>query len=348
MLPKPPAFAANHASATLRCGVSHSVSSCGAMAASASHLSAALWPMRGTASTHGGGGGTRSVGSARAISPIRPDCSRMVDIARKSGTIRTSSSATVITATAAPRRPPRRAWRPSMRGQVETTIIVAQSSDPRNGSSTQRLPTMSRQMPMTDRVMRVRSRYGAGAVMAMPAIVPTANRRAAVHTRRGSDPAEQDRARTRFAVRIRPLSHAPLDSNHEPACLPVARRVPRGCSGRASYRANAPGGQAGWVQCPFTSRTSSVRSWHAAPLEDGACASRKRVTRARAWSRCVKMATWSPPSMASSSAPGFRAAIAFPCSNGATRSRVPCTTSTARRSARGRAEGPGASWRRRC
>ena len=207
MLPKPPAFAANHASATLRCGVSHSVSSCGAMAASASHLSAALWPMRGTASTHGGGGGTRSVGSARAISPIRPDCSRMVDIARKSGTIRTSSSATVITATAAPRRPPRRAWRPSMRGQVETTIIVAQSSDPRNGSSTQRLPTMSRQMPRTDRVMRVRSRYGAGAVMAMPDIVPTANRRAAVHTRRGSDPAERDRARwTPITSAIRPAA----------------------------------------------------------------------------------------------------------------------------------------------
>ena len=195
MLPKPPAFAANHSTAVLRCGVSHSASSCGSMAARASHFSAAPWPTRGTASTHGGGGGTRSVGSARAISAIRSNCSRMVDVATKRGMIRTRSSATVITATAAPRRPPRRAWRASMRGQVETTIIVAQSSDPRNGSSTRRLPAMSRPMPRTVRVMRVRSRYGAGAVMAMPAIVPTANRHAAVHTRRGSDPAEQDRAR---------------------------------------------------------------------------------------------------------------------------------------------------------
>ena len=42
-------------------------------------------------------------------------------------------------------------------GQVETTIMVAQSSDPTNGSSTQRLPAMRRPIPMTLRTIRARS-----------------------------------------------------------------------------------------------------------------------------------------------------------------------------------------------
>ena len=47
--------------------------------------------------------------------------------------------ATVITATASPRRPPRRAWSPIRMGQVAMTMAAAQTTERRNGSITQTL-----------------------------------------------------------------------------------------------------------------------------------------------------------------------------------------------------------------
>jgi hypothetical protein len=49
------------------------------------------------------------------------------------------------------------------------------------------------------------------------------------------------------------------------------------------------------------------------------------VTRARTSSRCVKIDTCSPPSIASSSAPRMRVASVLACAKGTTLSAVPCT-----------------------
>ena len=49
-----------------------------------------------------------------------------------------------ITATAGPRRPPKRAWIQVRNGQVAMTIIVAQTTAARNGSITQRLAIIAR------------------------------------------------------------------------------------------------------------------------------------------------------------------------------------------------------------
>ena len=67
-----------------------------------------------------------------------------------------------MTATAGPRRPPRRAWTASRNGQVAMTIIVAQTTAATNGSMTQRLAKVMAPMARTPRVMRGRSNDGGG------------------------------------------------------------------------------------------------------------------------------------------------------------------------------------------
>ena len=61
----------------------------------------------------------------------------------------------LMTATAAPRRPPSHLWTRSMIRHVETTDgIVAQSSDSRKGRSTQTLPPMRAPTPRMVSVVR--------------------------------------------------------------------------------------------------------------------------------------------------------------------------------------------------
>ncbi len=70
-------------------------------------------------------------------------------------------------ATATPRRPPTQPCTLFIIGQVDTTIIVAQSIAPTNGSSTQRLPARSRPMARTDSTVRVRSGGASWGVVAV-------------------------------------------------------------------------------------------------------------------------------------------------------------------------------------
>ncbi len=89
-----------------------------------------------------------------------PRSSTMVPTAREKGTIKTSSRANVITATASPRLPQSRACTPSMSGQVATTIMTAHNKEGRKGLKIQKLPTMRIPINSTASVVRVRSRVG--------------------------------------------------------------------------------------------------------------------------------------------------------------------------------------------
>ena len=77
--------------------------------------------------------------------------------ASQHGTIRTISSASVMTSTAMPRRLP--AWRCtwSIRGQVAMTSVTAQTIAGRNGRMIQTQATISPAMNRTDSVVRARS-----------------------------------------------------------------------------------------------------------------------------------------------------------------------------------------------
>ena len=80
--------------------------------------------------------------------------------------------ASVMTVTASQRRPPSRAWRAIIIGQVATTIMAAQTVAPMNGSNIHRLATIMSAMNTTPSVMRVRSR-DAGALSDVIAPLPS-------------------------------------------------------------------------------------------------------------------------------------------------------------------------------
>ena len=93
---------------------------------------------------------------------MRPALSAIADAPSQIGVAISAISATVITATASPRRPQRRAWMPIRMGQVAMTIAPAQITDRRNGSITQTLVAIIARRAMTPRVMRARSTAGGG------------------------------------------------------------------------------------------------------------------------------------------------------------------------------------------
>src|SRR5690242_6731842 len=104
--------------------------------ATADHCSTSRVPTRGIFTSQSGGGGIDAVASERIQRVIVSTLATSVCTASSSGTTKTSSIAPDITITAGARR-----WKAactlSINGHVATTIIVAQTSDSRNGLSTQ-------------------------------------------------------------------------------------------------------------------------------------------------------------------------------------------------------------------
>jgi|GEM_PF-6947248 len=100
-------------------------------------------------SSQAGAGGTWSVGSARANSMKRSDCSMIVSTASQTGMTMMVRRISAITVTAGPRRPPRRAWRRRKSGQTATTMVTAQMPGPMKGRTTQTLPSSR---PLTARI----------------------------------------------------------------------------------------------------------------------------------------------------------------------------------------------------
>ena len=91
-------------------------------------------------------------------------CTTIVPRASASGRIRPSSKTAVITATASRRRPPSADSTRSIRGQVATTIIPAQTAASRNGCRTRKLATISPAMKSTASVARAGSREAGASV----------------------------------------------------------------------------------------------------------------------------------------------------------------------------------------
>ena len=79
----------------------------------------------------------------------------MAATADRNGRTTTISSDSVMTAAASDRLPQRRAWTFSMSGQVETTMVVAQSIAARKRCSTQKLAAISMTMKSSARTVRV-------------------------------------------------------------------------------------------------------------------------------------------------------------------------------------------------
>ena len=131
-------------------------------------LPVALSPMNGTRSSQPGGGGSPSLARVCTNCETRSALSAMVEIPSHIGTTRSVVRATTITATARPRRPPRRAWTASRMGQVAMTIIVAQSTAGTNGRITQRLAAINTPMEVTWSVIGVSSYDGGRSFMACP------------------------------------------------------------------------------------------------------------------------------------------------------------------------------------
>ncbi len=96
---------------------------------------------------------------------MRSEFSAMVEMPSQIGTTSSVVRATTITATAGPRRPPRRAWTAIRMGQVAMTIIVAQSTAATKGRITQRVAAISPPMEVTWSVIRVMSFDGGRWVM---------------------------------------------------------------------------------------------------------------------------------------------------------------------------------------
>src|SRR5262245_36266987 len=119
-----------------------------------------LSPIRGSARTAAGGGGIFIVASASTQPLMRSAWSTMVLMAMARGTMRTSSRAMVMAATASERRFQSRRWIWRMSGQLATTIVVAQTTAGRNGRRTQNDAAMSPAMKSTARVTRARSDGG--------------------------------------------------------------------------------------------------------------------------------------------------------------------------------------------
>src|SRR5215510_9243594 len=108
------------------------------MAAKSLHLAASRGPSSGTRSSQSGGCGTDQEASDWIQPAMSDEWSTIVESASVSGTSKPSSSNTVITATANPRRPHNTDCTRIIRGQVATTIMVAQITAGRNGRNTQK------------------------------------------------------------------------------------------------------------------------------------------------------------------------------------------------------------------
>jgi hypothetical protein len=94
---------------------------------------AACSPTNGRPASHDGGGGSRRSARSFAQPVMTSMLPTSVPMAMATGTIRTSSSRTDITVTAAQRWPPRRRCTQRMIGQVATTIMIDQMIAPRKG-----------------------------------------------------------------------------------------------------------------------------------------------------------------------------------------------------------------------
>ena len=161
VLPTPPAFSAIQPAATFKYGCTRTRSDSGSPAKPC-HRSTRRSPRTGTFVSQAGGGGSPSFASVRTKFPTRSEFSAMVEMPIQVGTTRRVTRPAIITATAGPRRPPRRAWTAISHGQVAMTIIVAQTTAATNGSMTQRLAKVMAPMARTPRVMRGRSNDGGG------------------------------------------------------------------------------------------------------------------------------------------------------------------------------------------
>jgi hypothetical protein len=98
-----------------------------------------------------------NVASELPKAAISPPLATRVATASDKGTMRTSRSRRVITATARERLPPNRSWSFSRIGHVVTTIVVAQRAATRKGTRIQNVATMSVPMKSTASVARVTS-----------------------------------------------------------------------------------------------------------------------------------------------------------------------------------------------
>ena len=99
-------------------------------------VAAIFSPTSGRRCTHSGGGGIGEVVSVCIQPEMVSVFSARVSIISSTGAKNTTSMASDITATASARRR-NRACTLSIKGQVATTIIIAQTNDNRNGRSTQ-------------------------------------------------------------------------------------------------------------------------------------------------------------------------------------------------------------------
>src|SRR5277367_4931045 len=129
---KLPACATNHATSLVAYGARCLERASGLVAANCCQCSTAEPPTNGIFSSQPGGGGILTVDNDLNQPTISSDWSRMVRTAKQIGTIKTSSSSTVITNTASQRLPQSRLCSLRKNGQVAMTIMVAHSNDERN------------------------------------------------------------------------------------------------------------------------------------------------------------------------------------------------------------------------
>ena len=109
------------------------------------------------AASQSGGGGNSIVAIDSAHATIWPVFLTMMPMANQNGTTNSSSSATVITATASDRRFHSRACSPRMIGQVATTSVAAQMIAGRKGQTIHSEMPISKAMNRIASVKRVRS-----------------------------------------------------------------------------------------------------------------------------------------------------------------------------------------------
>src|ERR1044072_5361461 len=91
----------------------------------------------GMLATHSGGEGVFKEVRDFVHSTISSTFDTIVPIAKVSGTINTQSKSSVITASAKERLPHNQSWIFVIIGHVATTMVVAQTSAPRNGKRIQ-------------------------------------------------------------------------------------------------------------------------------------------------------------------------------------------------------------------
>src|SRR6185503_17464211 len=129
----------------------------GPAAARSCHWAVSRSPANGTFASHDGGGPSPLARYERTIAMRLVEASSSALMATQNGTITTTATIATMIVVASARLPPTRFCTDRSSGHVATTIAVAQISAPMKGSNVHRLPTISRPMISTVRVVRVMS-----------------------------------------------------------------------------------------------------------------------------------------------------------------------------------------------